>query len=95
MSIMETLKIIIEKSNDFYNAYAENCEGVYGAGDTVEIAKANGALGVNVAHSGTVVGLLFESTLAVDWNKCRQEILALNNEFTYLGVVDLVDGGIK
>ena len=63
--------------------------------EIIEIAKANGALGVNVAHSGTVVGLLFESTLAVDWNKCRQEILALNNEFTYLGVVDLVDGGIK
>jgi len=38
---METLKIIIEKSSNFYNAYAENCEGVYGTGETVEEAKAN------------------------------------------------------
>ncbi len=45
---METLKIIIEKSNDFYNAYAENCEGVYGAGDTVEIAKANAIEGLEL-----------------------------------------------
>jgi predicted RNase H-like HicB family nuclease len=38
---MATIKIIIEKSSDFYNAYAENCEGIFGAGDTVEEAKAN------------------------------------------------------
>jgi len=38
---MATIKIIIEKSSDFYNAYAENCHGIYGAGDTVEKAKAN------------------------------------------------------
>ena len=38
---MATIKIIIEKSSDYYNAYAENCDGVYGAGDSVEEAKAN------------------------------------------------------
>jgi len=38
---METLKIIIEKSSDYYDAYAENCEGIYGAGNTVEEAKQN------------------------------------------------------
>ena len=38
---METLKIIIEKSSDYYDAYAENCEGIYGAGNTVEEAKKN------------------------------------------------------
>jgi predicted RNase H-like HicB family nuclease len=38
---MATIKIIIEKSSDYYNAYAENCDGVYGAGDTVEEAKTN------------------------------------------------------
>ena len=36
---MEVLKIIIEKSSDYYDAYAENCEGVYGAGSTAEEAK--------------------------------------------------------
>ncbi len=38
---MDTLKIIIEKSSDYYDAYASNCEGVYGAGESVEEAKAN------------------------------------------------------
>jgi predicted RNase H-like HicB family nuclease len=38
---MDKLKIIIEKSIDYYDAYAENCPGVYGAGSSVEEAKAN------------------------------------------------------
>ncbi len=36
---MKTIKIIIEKSADFYDAYAENMEGVYGAGNSVEEVK--------------------------------------------------------
>lgn len=36
---METIKVVIEKTSDYYDAYAENCEGVYGAGATVEEAK--------------------------------------------------------
>ena len=38
---MEVLKIIIEKSADYYDAYADNCDGIYGAGNTVEEAKQN------------------------------------------------------
>ena len=36
---MKTLKIVIEKTKDHYSAYAENIEGVYGAGETVNEAK--------------------------------------------------------
>lgn len=36
---MRTLKIIIERSDDMFSAYAENAEGIYGGGDTVEEAK--------------------------------------------------------
>ena len=38
---MEKLIIIIEKSSDYYDAYADNCYGIYGAGNTVEEAKKN------------------------------------------------------
>lgn len=38
-NIMKTLKIIIERSDDMFSAYAENAEGIYGGGDTVEEAK--------------------------------------------------------
>ena len=36
---MNTLKIIVEKSSDSFGAYAENIEGIYGAGDTLTEVK--------------------------------------------------------
>ena len=36
---MKKVKIIIEKGKDLYAAWAENVEGVYGAGETPEEAK--------------------------------------------------------
>ncbi len=36
---MKQIKIIIERSKDLYSAYAENVEGIYGAGNTVAEAK--------------------------------------------------------
>jgi predicted RNase H-like HicB family nuclease len=45
---METIRIIIEKSADYYDAYAENCEGIYGAGETAEAAKQNALEGLNL-----------------------------------------------
>lgn len=35
----KTIRIIIERSNDSFTAYAENEVGIYGHGDTVEDAK--------------------------------------------------------
>ena len=36
---MKQITIIIEKTSDFYDAYSENCDGIYGAGDTLEAVK--------------------------------------------------------
>jgi len=36
---MKQIKIIIERSKNLFAAYAENVEGIYGAGDTVAEAK--------------------------------------------------------
>lgn len=36
---MKKIKIVIERSSDHFGAYAENVEGVNGAGDTPEKAK--------------------------------------------------------
>lgn len=36
---MKTLKIVIERSEDMFSAYAENAKGIYGGGDTVQEAK--------------------------------------------------------
>jgi predicted RNase H-like HicB family nuclease len=36
---METVKIIIEKTDDLFSAYADNVEGIYAGGETVEEVK--------------------------------------------------------
>ena len=36
---MKKLTIIIEETKDMYSAYAENMEGIYGGGNTIEEAK--------------------------------------------------------
>ena len=38
---MEKIIITVGASSDHFGAYAENCEGIYGAGDTPEEAKQN------------------------------------------------------
>ncbi len=36
---MKVIKIVIEKSKDHYSAYAQNVDGIYGAGNTADEAK--------------------------------------------------------
>ena len=36
---MKQIKIVIERSADLFSSYAENVEGIYGGGDTVQEAK--------------------------------------------------------
>lgn len=45
---MKTIKIIIENSSDYFDAYAENCPGIYGAGKTAEEAKNNALKGLEL-----------------------------------------------
>jgi len=45
---MERLKIIIGASKDYFGAYAENCPGVYGSGETAEAAKENALEGLRL-----------------------------------------------
>lgn len=51
---MEKLIITICASKDSFGAYAENCEGIYGAGDTVaatrEISRKPFGLLRNIIH---------------------------------------------
>jgi predicted RNase H-like HicB family nuclease len=45
---MNKVIIIIEKSSDYYDAYAENCEGIYGAGETAEAARMDALKGLEL-----------------------------------------------
>jgi len=50
---MKTLRIVIEKSIDYFDAFAENCQGVYGSGATVSEAKKNALEGLNLLIKNT------------------------------------------
>ena len=39
--VMEKIIMIIEKSKDFFDAYSDNCDGIYAAGDSIEAVKAD------------------------------------------------------
>lgn len=41
MKDMETIKIVIEKTSDYFSGYSDNCEGIYGAGDSIQAVKDN------------------------------------------------------
>lgn len=36
---MKQIKVIIERSSDMFSSYADNVEGIYGGGETVQEAK--------------------------------------------------------
>ena len=38
---MEKIIMIIEKSKDFFDAYSDNCDGSYAAGEDIEAVKAD------------------------------------------------------
>ncbi len=42
------IKIIIERSDDSYSAYAENVAGIYGQGNTVDEAKQSALAGIDL-----------------------------------------------
>jgi len=45
---MEKIIIIIGASSDYFGAYSENCDEIYGAGNTVEEAKENALEGLRL-----------------------------------------------
>jgi hypothetical protein len=47
---MKKVKIVIERSNDLFSAYAENVVGVYGGGDTVGEAKKSIVKSIELLH---------------------------------------------
>lgn len=38
---MEKIIIVVEKTADHFSAYADNCDGIYGAGDSMQAVRDN------------------------------------------------------
>lgn len=69
--------------------YKPNLEGI------INISRKFGAAGVNVAHSGTVIGILFDSKKSEQINLCIKAIREKYSTLTYLKTVKLVSGGLQ
>ncbi|MBO6081248.1 MAG: hypothetical protein J6P54_09835 [Bacteroidales bacterium] len=48
---MEKIVMIIEKSRNYYGAYAENGDGIYAAGNTIEEVQADTIQAINLIKS--------------------------------------------
>lgn len=61
----------------------------------LEITPKFGAVGVNVAHSGTVMGVFFPENNLAAIDPCVQAILDACRDVTYLRTVRLISGGLQ
>ncbi|MGL5694787.1 MAG: hypothetical protein ACRCXA_11960 [Peptostreptococcaceae bacterium] len=73
----------------------ENIHHKIGLEDIIEISKNYGAYGVNIAHSGTVVGILLDKSMG--YNRIKELIKNKNLDKFYkkLYASDIIDGGIR
>ncbi|MDT8901735.1 GHMP kinase [Anaeroselena agilis] len=63
--------------------------------DVIAIAGRHGAVGVNTAHSGTVLGVLFPGRPApAAAEACRDDIVRACPGLRFLGVASLISGGL-
>jgi len=62
--------------------------------DIIHIGLSWGAVGVNIAHSGTVVGILFPTSKLYNCSACIGEIRKCCTGVTYLRTVQFISGGL-
>lgn len=59
----------------------------------IHIGGKFGAVGVNIAHSGTILGILFEANYQMKCEECAHAVQTLCPDVYYLGTVNLISGG--
>jgi len=62
--------------------------------DILELVMKKGALGINIAHSGTLMGILFERK-KIDLNSLVHSLSDSYANLKYIGLYKLVNGGVK
>ena len=63
--------------------------------EIIKISNDYGAYGVNIAHSGTVVGIILDNDM--DFNKLKQKIIDknINKKYKNIYPVKIIDGGLR
>ena len=61
----------------------------------MEISRSFGAIGVNAAHSGTVIGVMFDPCAGSDIDGCVEAICRECEDVSYFRTVRMVSGGLS
>lgn len=61
----------------------------------IKISQRFGALGVNAAHSGTVLGIMFDSQSLADHSECIAAVQDACPDTRYIRTVKLIAGGLE
>ncbi len=59
------------------------------------IAQSCGAVGVNIAHSGTVLGIMFKTGALEHYEECLTKIRRTCPELRFIKTVQLISGGLR
>lgn len=86
---------LVGKASTMSSLANENLHKKYGLKEIIKISNQYGAYGVNIAHSGTVVGVIIDRTMddnrLIDMFKDNN----LNSFYKKIYTLDIIDGGIR
>lgn len=92
---MEKLIIVIEKSSDYVGAYAENCDGIYGAGATIDDAKKDVLDAINIIKNEYPANQwpeILHSSYEIEWKLNIQSFLKYYKTFISLAGLEKITG---
>lgn len=86
---------LVGKSCTMSSLANENIHKKIGLEEIIEISKNYGAYGVNIAHSGTVIGILLDKSM--DYYRIKEILKNKNLDKVYkrMYASDIIDGGIR
>lgn len=92
---MGKIVIVIEKSSDYMGAYSENCEGIYGAGETIEDVKKDVLDAINIIKREYPESLWpapLRGDYEIEWKLDAQSFLEYYKGFISLSGLEKITG---
>ena len=86
---------LVGKASTMSSLANENIHKKFGLKEIIEISNKYGAYGVNIAHSGTVVGVLIDNSMDEKRLINLFKENKLNSFYKKIYALDIIDGGIR
>lgn len=92
---MEKIIMAIEKTSDHYDAYSENCDGIYAAGDSIEAVKEDTARAIEAIRKNLPEAQWPEplkGDYRIKWKLDVQSFLEYYREYLSLSGLEKITG---